>query len=39
MMPTGTAEVTEPEYALVLRHLAEGFGAVDAQVGDGGVSP
>src|SRR6266849_4372703 len=31
----GAAEVTEQEDALVLRHLAEEFGAVGAQAGDG----
>src|SRR5438309_1147452 len=31
----GAAEVAEPEDALVLRHLAEEFGAVGAQPGDG----
>jgi hypothetical protein len=33
----GVAEVAEPEDALVLRHLAEEFGAVGAQAGDGVV--
>src|SRR5215510_12071807 len=33
----GTAEVAEPEDALVLRHLAEEFGAVGTQAGDGVV--
>src|SRR5829696_904640 len=33
----GAAEVAEPEDALVLRHLAEEFGAVGAQAGDGVV--
>src|SRR3981081_1081205 len=31
----GAAEVAEPEGALVLRHLAEEFGAEGAQAGDG----
>jgi len=31
----GAAEVAEQEDALVLRHLAEEFGAVGAQTGDG----
>ena len=30
----GAAEVAEPEDTLVLRHLAEEFGAVGAQAGD-----
>src|SRR5512140_1423855 len=33
----GAAEVAEPEDALVLRHLAEEFGAVGSQAGDGVV--
>src|SRR5262245_20500904 len=33
----GAAEVAEPEDGLVLRHLAEEFGAVGAQAGDGVV--
>src|ERR1700677_1516621 len=33
----GAAEVAEPEGALVLRHLAEEFRAVDAKAGDGVV--
>ena len=33
----GAAEVAEPVDALVLRHLAEEFGAVGAQAGDGVV--
>ena len=33
----GAAEVAEPEDALILRHLAEEFGAVGAQAGDGVV--
>src|SRR5262252_2491529 len=31
----GAAEIAEPEDALVLRHLAEEFGPVGAQAGDG----
>src|SRR4030095_9201044 len=33
----GAAKVAEPEDALVLCHLAEEFGAVGAQAGDGAV--
>ena len=33
----GAAEVAEPEDALVVRHLAEEFGAVGAQAGHGVV--
>ena len=35
----GAAEVTEQEDALVLCHLAEEFGAVGAQAGDGVMVP
>lgn len=37
MMPGGAAEVAEPEDVLVLCYLAEEFGAVGVQAGDGVV--